>query len=216
VPGKPPPEKQCTADSKRTGRRCEAWAVARGETCYHHGGASRSGIAHPNFKHGRHSKALKGVNLDYYQEALEDPQIQDLVSEIALTDVLINRTTERLGDGESFALMGRLRKEWAGYGAAQRRGDNGDAAAHLDRLGDLIDRGASLADQVEEISRLVDRRRKLSASHHRQLVNAEQQMGRAEVMALVAALVSAVKRNVTDAAVLSAIQADIGAAIGKV
>ena len=216
MPGKPPPEMQCRASSKRTGRRCEAWAVAGSQTCYHHGGASRAGIAHPNFRHGRHSKVLKGVNLDDYEAALQDTtRIHELTDEIALTDVLISGLLENLDEGQSLGLLERLRKEWTGFEAAQRRGDIEDAAQHLDTLGDLIERGASQADQVEEISRLIDRRRKLSDSHHRQLEAAENTMRRAEIMALVGALVSAVNRNVASLAERAAIQADIYAAIGR-
>ena len=176
---------------------------------------SHEGIAHPNFRHGRRSKALAGINLDDYHAALEDTNIHNLTDELALTDALVNRLVERIGSGDSLAIMKKLRTEWGGFEAAHGRGDAEDAASHLDALGSLIRRGASLTEQVEEVSRLVDRRRKLADSHHRQFTTAQRSMQRDEVMALVGALVSAVRRHVVDPTQLRAIQADIGLAIGR-
>jgi len=181
----------------------------------HRGGAAK-GIAHYNYQHGRRSKVLKGVMLEDYEGALQSREtLHNLADEIALTDSMTNRLVERIGGGDSLGIMKRLRTEWSGFSAAQRRGDTDDAAQHLDTVGSLITRGASLTDQIEEVSRLVDRRRKLADSHHRQLVSAEQTLNRDQVMALVGALVSAVNRNVSSEAERAAVQEDINAAIGR-
>ena len=38
--GPPPDDKRCTANTKRSGKRCPMWAIAGGNVCYHHGGAA--------------------------------------------------------------------------------------------------------------------------------------------------------------------------------
>jgi hypothetical protein len=158
---------------------------------------------------------LRGVNLDDYREGLEDTNIHDLTDELALTDALVNRLVERIGSGDSLRIMEKLRVEWDGFEAAQGRGDSDDAARHLDAVGFLIRRGASVTEQVEEVSRLVDRRRKLADSHRRQLTAAQQMITRDQAMAFAGALISAVRRHVTDSAKLRAIGEDFSAAIGR-
>ena len=52
---------QCTAKSKRSGKRCRNYACQDRETCRMHGGTSRRGKEHPNYKTGRHSKVLRKI-----------------------------------------------------------------------------------------------------------------------------------------------------------
>lgn len=41
APGNPPPpERRCTATSRRTGKRCGQWAIPGGKVCRWHGGAA--------------------------------------------------------------------------------------------------------------------------------------------------------------------------------
>ena len=210
-----PCDVHCGARVKsRPGDFCTVPPMPNGR-CYRHGGASRAGIAHPNFRHGRRSKVLRGVNLDDYHAALEDTNIHDLTDELALTDALLNRLVEKIGSGDSLRLIEKLRIELDGFESAQGREDSDDAAKHLDAIGFLIRRGASLTEQVEEVSRLVDRRRKLADSHRRQLTAAQQMISRDQAMAFAGALVSAVRRHVTDPAKLRAIQEDFSVAIGR-
>src|SRR5262249_4592658 len=49
---------QCAAKSKRSGARCRNYACRDRATCRMHGGRSRRGADHPNFRDGRHSKVL--------------------------------------------------------------------------------------------------------------------------------------------------------------
>jgi hypothetical protein len=53
--------RQCTAKSKRSGCRCKNYACRDRETCRMHGGKSLRGADHPNFRHGRCSKLLRGL-----------------------------------------------------------------------------------------------------------------------------------------------------------
>jgi hypothetical protein len=48
-------ERQCTAKSRRSGERCRNFACRNRPTCRMHGGRSRRGAEHPNYKNGAHS-----------------------------------------------------------------------------------------------------------------------------------------------------------------
>ena len=50
---------QCTAKSKRSGQRCRNYACKDRQTCRMHGGTSRRGRDHPNYKSGEYSKVFR-------------------------------------------------------------------------------------------------------------------------------------------------------------
>ena len=53
---------QCTARSKRSGCRCKNYACRGRQTCRMHGGVSKRGCNHPNFRHGRFTKELRQLH----------------------------------------------------------------------------------------------------------------------------------------------------------
>lgn len=57
-----PPEagipRQCSAQSKRSGKQCRKSAVRQRTVCHMHGGRSPRSVASPHFRHGRYSKAM--------------------------------------------------------------------------------------------------------------------------------------------------------------
>jgi hypothetical protein len=55
--------RQCTAHSKRTGERCRNYALKDRSVCKFHGGRSRRGVDHPNFRHGLRVKNTPGLAL---------------------------------------------------------------------------------------------------------------------------------------------------------
>src|SRR5262249_54293623 len=50
---------QCTAHSKRTGKRCRNFCIRGRSVCKFHGGRSLRGQAHPNYKNGIYCKDTK-------------------------------------------------------------------------------------------------------------------------------------------------------------
>ena len=52
---------QCTARSKLSGQRCRNYACQGRHTCRMHGGTSRRGLDHPNYKSGKYSTVLRGA-----------------------------------------------------------------------------------------------------------------------------------------------------------
>lgn len=79
-------------------RHCLKDAVPGRNYCYKHGGNTRAGTAHHNFKDGKQSKFLLSHLQGAYEEARQDPLLLDLQDEIALVRV---RIQELLKQGES-------------------------------------------------------------------------------------------------------------------
>ncbi len=80
---------QCTAKSKRSGCRCKNYACRDRDTCRMHGGTSRQGAAHPNYRHGGCSKVLREVTAKL-DKALRRP--------IEVDVLLFPRPLEEIGD----------------------------------------------------------------------------------------------------------------------
>ena len=63
-------ERQCSARSKRNKQRCKNFACLDRAVCRMHGGKSRRGLNHPNFRHGRRIK-----NPPWNNWLLEEPSL---------------------------------------------------------------------------------------------------------------------------------------------
>lgn len=92
----------CDAKSKRTKLRCRALAMTGSVKCYHHGGMSLKGIAHPNFTEGYFSKAMPPMLRGAFLKAQADPDLLSLARRVALLDArlaeVLPKTAEPGGD----------------------------------------------------------------------------------------------------------------------
>lgn len=66
------------------------------DKCHMHGAKSLRGAAHPNFTTGQRSKYAPAKVAARYEEALEDPRLMDLTSNIALREAFIRERLEAL------------------------------------------------------------------------------------------------------------------------
>ena len=90
------PIRYCTAHSKRTHESCRARAMKGMNVCYHHGGKSRWGLAHSNYKHGFYCKQpdlLLIFAFYQYRDALRKQQAAAIIN--ALMD---NRPTNTIAN----------------------------------------------------------------------------------------------------------------------
>ena len=79
------PIRYCTAHSKRTHQPCRARAMKGMNVCYHHGGKSRRGFVHPNYKHGFYCKKpdlLLIFAFYQYRETLRKQQTAAIINEL--------------------------------------------------------------------------------------------------------------------------------------
>lgn len=212
LPGKPPADKQCSADSKRTGRRCGAWAVSGRDTCYHHGGTSPIGAGSPNYRDGSRSKyraIFSGGALDHYEASREDPRYIELREEIALLDTLVIEELMAAKVGEGGALWEELSQAWERFRQADPHRDASTAGRGLRRVGEIIEEGASRHAARREAVDLVERKRRLSETERRRLVDEERMITETRVLAFVGALVAIVNQHVPERERRAAISADI-------
>ena len=79
-----PGKKRCKAWNANQGRQCLRPAMKGKEVCPTHGGKTPSGIASPNYIHGRFAKHLPSGLLERYEAAIGDPELLGLTGEIGL------------------------------------------------------------------------------------------------------------------------------------
>jgi hypothetical protein len=187
---------QCTAKSKRSGDRCRRHAMTGSKVCYMHGGKTPVGPASPHYKSGRYSKYLPHNLRTRYEESLDDPQLLELRSEVALLDARLGELLEKADTGENRKLWSRVSTLWAQYRRALEAGE----AAEQDRLTGLltatITDGQGEAQAWLEIQKSLELRRKLADTEQRRMQTAQQMVTVEQAIALVAATIAALKEVV--------------------
>lgn len=142
------PARLCTAHSTTHGGPCGANAMKGKDVCADHGGKSLSGIAHPNFKHGRYSKHLPTRLQARYEEAENDPQLLSLRRSLALLQTRLLELLERLEEQPSGRTWLQLQECLQTYDEARR--DDKRLAA-MSRLREIIQCGVDDAECWNEI-----------------------------------------------------------------
>lgn len=178
--------------------------------CRMHGGASPSGLAHPNTTHGRYSKHLPTRMLASYEQAQQDPELLNLREDIALLDARLSDLLRRVDSGES----GKLWQDLRAASKAYRKGDETQQLESLLEMFSLIDRGYLDTQAWGEIRAAVEQRRKLVESERKRLIEMQQMMTMSQAQLLIARLYDVVSQHVSDRATLAAIGTGLQALAG--
>lgn len=203
----------CSAISKRTGQPCKARAVKGRDVCYHHGGKSLEGAALPQFKHGRYARSLPERLAERYHEAASDPELLSLREDVALLDTRLSQLIGRAESGESTEAWKRVQKALKDLRKAEAGGKQDRKKEARFALEDAIESGGTDLEVWTEIGAHLERRRKLTESERKRLVDMEQMVRADQAMSFVAALVASVRKHVEDPRTLAAISADISAIV---
>ena len=159
---------------------------------------SLSGIAHPNFKTGRYIKALPDKLAARYLESVNDTELLNMRSDIALIDA---RIEDLLGSTRQVAyvdLIQNLKKCMSALGVAIEKGDATGISSAIGFLEQTINDGETDLATWDQIVGLLEMRRRLAESERKRLVDMNQMVNTEDAMNLVARLLAAVKETVTD------------------
>lgn len=200
---------QCQAKAKSTGEQCKRRAVSGKRVCTVHGGLTPSGVASPNFKHGRYSRHLPSRLTSRYQESLTDENLLELREEIALTDARLSDLLARVDTGEAGRKWQRLRELKAKAATAPNKTKR---QAYYAEIFALIDDESDYA-AWDEVNRLIAQRRRLAESERKRIMDAQQYLTAQQAMTLIAAMLSIIKEHVSDRDTLRAISRGVDALI---
>jgi hypothetical protein len=196
--------KKCGA-KKRNGQPCQKWPIKGRTRCRLHGGKSRLGAAAGRFLHGRYSSCLPTRLAAAYEDATHDPQLLELRHDIALTDARIVDLLHRVDRGESGALWQEAHAAFATFRREQAKNNIPGMQLALTQAEQLITQGTGDYAAWQEVSELIEQRRRVCESEHRRLVQSHQMLNVEQAMTLLAQVVDVIQRHVRDKAVLSAI-----------
>ena len=197
----------CTAH-KTDGTPCTRLAMKGNTVCYTHGGASLKGIASPRFKNGGRSKYIPARLMERYNEAISDPELRRIDTDLALVESRLADLLLRVDTGDAGENWKQARKANDDI----RKALNSENYAAVVQSSLELDRllGEGIGDYAawEQIQDLIEQRRKLLDSEAKQLTAMGQTINAMQAMTLVAALLGSIKAHVTDRHILSAIQND--------
>jgi len=200
---------RCDATAKQTGAQCKKDAVPGRAKCHIHGGKSLTGVASPDFRHGRYSKHLPTRLAAKYHEAAADTELLALREDIALIDARLEDLIARVDTGEAGKLWQDAQRAYTNFRAAYENKQPAQMVSALHDLGASIGKGANDYAAWNEITGLLEQRRKVAESERRRLVDMQQMITAERTMVLLAAVVDTVRKHVDDRATLSAISADV-------
>lgn len=185
-----------------------------------HGGKALVGVASPSFVTGQHSKNLPSRLSQTFVGALNDPDLLNLKSDIALSVSRRDDLLGRVDTGEAGELWRSLKATYAETEKQRRRwdlagpsveGEKAKAAFFetLETVGMLISEGVQDYQAWDEVNKMTEQRRKLAETETKRLKELNQMVTTDKAMAFVGALLGIVKNRVTDRSVLSAIVRDV-------
>lgn len=193
---------------KADGERCRQVAEPRSEYCRYHGGNKKfaTGLANPAYTTGSYSKYLPVKLRERYENILTDQGLLALDRSIALTDLRVTELLESLdAGGDMGRLWENLELVMVNLKESVRRQDDAGFQTHMESLGNIVQKGKSYREAWEDIGLWMERGRKLRESEMNRIRMAANTLTTEEAMALVAAVIDAVKANVTDIDTLQAI-----------
>lgn len=204
----------------RDGSRCRANAMANGR-CRMHGGMSpKGGPTHPNWKTGRYSQFLPTQLVPLMAQALQDPEMLSLRSEIGLVTARIEEQLRAIAEGSAGQAWSRLQDAyqlWLRCGreaqeadkakdsvqAARSRQQGAEAAREIGRL---IEGGSAENQRWADVTGLIEQRRKLVESERKRLVESQQVVALTQVQTILDGLIRTIKRAVKDDATILEIE----------
>lgn len=190
--------------------------------CDRHGGKSKKGIDHPNYKHGAYvarERIKAALVTDEMREAFEEselyPEKLSLRPSINLLDMRVALLLRRIQRGEGPAQWGLAQEAFEEFAEAQASKNRDRALDALGRLASIIRRGVSDERDWGKVEELEFQRRP-------KLVEAEDRLQyfRAEMVHIVLVdrvlqlAAESVKNRVKDTATIEEIESDFARIIG--
>lgn len=164
--------------------------------CKHHGGTQKVGIASPNYSSGRYSKHLPDRFYAAYEAGMEDPELLNLRSEIALLDLRIQEAVRALGYEQPEEWFQRLRE--ASQRLKNAKGDKLQEA--VNELCNIVE--ASYDTDAErawnQIMETTDQRRKLVESEMKRQAQLQMMVPADQFVAFMGFMRSIIRTYITD------------------
>jgi len=196
--------------------------------CRVHGGGKGAqwGISNPNYKTGKYSKVLSKNLIPDYDKARTNPEYLKLNDEIALVDArLVNLLASVEGKSSSLifsnlsSVVSKIERSQRAIVRARNISDEEQRQKALENANiDYLDAVTEVVRLIktgskewyiwEDITELIERRRRLVETERKLLVDMQMLVHTQDVIVLLDAVMESVRRNVTDRSIRQSIQSD--------
>ncbi len=201
----------------RSGKPCQSLPVLGGNgRCRMHNGKAARGIANPAFKTGKYSKYMPERLLERYHDAVADPALLELDHEIALVDSRLADLLTRVDSGEAAKNWKEAREINDAIQEALINENYGQVVLACTALDRLIQPSLNDYEAWNQLSALLDQRRKMVESQRKRMIEQQQFVTVEQALLLVTAMIDSVKRNVKDRDALNAISLDVAKLTNRV
>lgn len=209
------PEYQKCEAKRRDGQPCTHWAIRGRKVCRMHGGASPApGPNHPAWKHGRYSTVVPRGIKNLYHMGRNDPNILEMLDELAILDARAAELLARVASGESEERWNQAREALRVVLSFQAQDDTENTVEAIGELSKIMF-AANDYEPWRELQAIVDLRRKVANTERSRLVAAHQTVTVAQLLAFVASVSSIIVGRVTDPVLRSQIAEDIRRLISR-
>lgn len=205
---------RCQAWNPRHERQCMMRSVAGMNVCRLDGGKSLKGIASPSFEHGRYSRYMPKELAPVFKAVIEDPELLSLNVDIATFEARIDQLFQSITGGNPGKLWAKAMEEWTGLWEATAREDAKDIMKHRNQLDSLLREGVGDIETWDLILAATEQKRKLSDTETKRREKMREYVRAEEAAYYYRALALAVKANVDDTNVLSAIADEFAKIVG--
>jgi hypothetical protein len=203
--GEPHAKKVCGAKT-RGGTPCQQTRLGENGRCRMHGGTALGGLAHPNFKHGRHVLDRfipKGLRASY-DRAMRDTELLSLRGELASMLAMEAKVFKDM-DCAEVPPWGKTVEALNDYKTARTEAEKAEALANLETI---IRTGADAAKSYEDLERKVRRlfqeRKDLVAAESKRLHELDHFLTKEQATALGYLVMQAMRTAVLDAPTFAA------------
>lgn len=160
--------------------------------CRNHGGASPKGIAHPSWEGKGKSRYLPANLGARMEEFMKRPDIASVREDLALADLRLSMKLEDMDDGPSREHWDKLKEAVEALEAARRRGDSEAVADAINRIQELVLKGAEESKKWEEVFDIIEQRRKLAETENKRMKQSSNTLTVEEASMLVDLMVNTV------------------------
>ncbi len=195
-------------------RYCQSYPIGNRERCYFHGGQQRRGEDNPLFKGRGYTRDMPERILHRFAEAMEDPELGGLASEIALLDARIGEVLAKMPAHESlvgWAIMGSglgtLNSALSHLLAALPEDDPSrqDMELALETMTEALTDANAEYRAWENIESLIQQRRRVVDTERKRESELKANMTYKEVLVFIAQLQTALVEEISDKELLQRI-----------
>lgn len=216
--GQPDGPARCTAMSKRTREQCKGPAIAGDPSgkCYFHGGGNKPvGADNANFSTGRHSKYLPSDLDRLYLDALHNPQLIEMGDHIALLEARMQQVLALAVAGEPAPKWADVAETFGRMETALLSGNVKEVIPALESLHRVLENGMKWDTTWNQVIGIMEQLRKMTDTEVKRRKELNQFVPVERVVALMAALGTAVKRHVTDPEQIAAVYRELAILHGE-